>query len=576
MSERSLSRERGDDLMKTVEFPRDGARGAASPFHEGERRVQERLGVRESIEPWARKVVRPFLPEQHRQFYARLPFMVVAARDASSRPWATILASEPGLVASPDPRSLHLGALPPRGDALAGGLRSGDDVGLLGIELETRRRNRVNGRVTGRDAQSFALAVAQSFGNCPQYITERRWYRAPAREPEAEVIRGAALSSRHAALIRRADTFFIATGFRGGGHSDSYGMDASHRGGAAGFVRVGDSRRLVFPDYAGNNHFNTLGNLLMDPRVGLLFVDFERGDLLQITGRARIDWGSEAVERVASAQRLVEVDIDEVVFAEGALPIRWETAGGTVRELRVVAKRRESADVTSFVLAARDGGPLEPFRAGQHVPMELHIPGHAAPVRRDYSLSGAPDNGHYRISVKREPGGLASGFLHERVAVGDVVTAGRPRGLFTLDETSQRPVVLIGAGVGVTPLVSMLHSLAARPERAVWLVHGVRDGHHHPLAPEVRRLSQSAAHVRWHIAYSRPGPGDVAGRDYHSEGRVDGALIEQLVPGLEAEFYLCGPTGFMAAIQDDLERRGVATARIHSEAFGPVGAGTGS
>ncbi len=139
----------------------------SSPFHAGEQQVQERLGVRDEIEPWARKVVRGHLPDEHRRFYARLPFVVAAARDGRGRPWATLLVGEPGFVRSPDPRTLAIEARPAAGDALEGAFASGVDVGFLGICLATRRRNRVNGRVSAAGAEGFEVAVDQTFGNCP-------------------------------------------------------------------------------------------------------------------------------------------------------------------------------------------------------------------------------------------------------------------------------------------------------------------------------------------------------------------------------------------------------------------------
>jgi ferredoxin-NADP reductase/predicted pyridoxine 5'-phosphate oxidase superfamily flavin-nucleotide-binding protein len=569
----------GDNVMtqhesgsRRVHKPKGEFTPAPSPFHEGEQRIHARLGIREEIEPWARRMVRTCLPEGHREFYPQLPFLVRAARDAEGRPWATLLAGEPGFAASPDPRTLRIAALPSPGDALAEGLQNEDDIGLLGIELHTRRRNRVNGRVANRGGGGFDLAVEQSFGNCPQYITERRWHQMPSGAEPGRVTHGSSLSTEQRKFIRRADTFFIATGFRGSGKSEAFGMDASHRGGAPGFVRIKSSSEIVFPDYAGNNHFNTLGNLLLDPRAGILFVDFEHGDLLQLTGRAHIDWDSPEIEHFPGARRLVHFEIKAIVSLHGALPIRWDASGGAVRELRVIGKQPESADVTSFFFAPRDGGPLAGFVAGQHLPIELEVPDQAAPVLRTYSLSNAPGEPHYRISVKRESLGVASRHLHDRLQVGDSISAGAPQGTFTLDSTTERAVVLVSAGVGLTPLVSMLHTLLAADsaERPVWFAHGARDGEHHPLRKEVEQLAASASNVRLHVAYSRPRPDDVAGRNYHSAGRIDGALLEKLLPGLEADFYLCGPLGFMAAIQSDLEARGVPTERIRTESFGPA------
>lgn len=535
-----------------------------SPFHAGEQAVQARLGVRD-IEDWARKVVRDHLPEQHRDFHTALPFLVVAARDKSGRPWATLLTGPDGFVASPDPRTLTIDGRPAAGDALEGAFVGGADIGILGIELANRRRNRVNGRIAD-DGGALVLAVDQTFGNCPQYIRERQWRRVKG-ELAGTPTRGGRLTAAQRDWIAAADTFFVASGHRGAGEDPAFGMDASHRGGDKGFVTVDSETRLTFPDYAGNNHYNTIGNLVVDPRVGLLFVDFETGSLLQLTGRATVDWDSDAVARVPGARRLVTVEIEEIVELPAAVPLRWVENAEPVRSLRVVEKIRESEDVTSFAFEARDGGPLPDFLAGQHLPLLLDVPGHDEPVRRTYSLSGGPGDGRYRISVKREPMGVASRHLHDTVEPGAIVEAQKPAGEFLLP-CAECPVVLVSAGVGLTPMVSMLHALAAEDgERPVWFVHGARDGAHHPLADEVETLARQPG-IRSHIAYSRPRAEDDG---YDSEGRVDGGLLSRLTGDADAHYMLCGPTRFMADVQSDLERQGVPAEQIHTETFGPVG-----
>ena len=539
-----------------------------SPFHRGESLVQQRLGVREVIEPWARQVVRPTLPEQHRNFYAQLPFLVVAARDGHERPWATLVAGEPGFVTSATPGTLTVGALPSHGDALAAALQNGADVGILGIELHTRRRNRVNGRTGARRADGFELNVEQAFGNCPQYIRERGWRPAPSDAPAATHTAHPVLTPQLRRVIEAADTFFIASGHRGEGESHSFGMDASHRGGEPGFVRVTAPDRLVFPDYAGNNHFNTLGNLELDPRAGLLFVDFEQGDLVQLTGRVTIDWSEPDQSEFPGARRLVRFELEAAIELRSAVPIRFGSSGETVRELRLIAKVPESDDVTSFFFEPRDAGPSVKFSAGQHLPLALDIDGFERAVERTYSISSPPDEAFYRITVKRHPQGLVSQLLHDQVQVGHILSASAPRGDFVLDHESSRPIVLVSSGVGLTPLVSMLHELAANTSRPVWFVHGARDHLHHPLADEVRRLAHDHPHITLHVAYSRPasnkGP-------YDSEGRVDTGLLETLLPGLDADYYLCGPTGFMADVHAQLVELGVESNQIHTETFGPAG-----
>jgi len=540
-----------------------------SPFHEGEQQVQRLLGVREEIEPWARKVVHPFLPEQHREFYAGLPFLVAAARDREGRPWATLLTGPPGFAHSPEAGRLGIGAGPIAGDALEGQLEAGSELGLLGIELATRRRNRVNGRLQRSPSGDLELSVDQAFGNCPQYIHEREWHRVdPAAEPAR---RHTTFSAGLRAAIEGADTFFIATGHRGEGEAASFGMDASHRGGPAGFVKIEGDRRLVFPDYAGNNHFNTIGNLVMDPRVGILFVDFERGSMLQLTGRAVIDWNSPAVAQHPGARRLVVFDLEEAVELPGALPLCWDDRALATRPLRLAKKVRESDDVRSFHFEAADGGRLEDFEAGQHLPIELEIPGETAPVRRTYSLSGRPGEAGYRLSVKREPRGVASRYLHDHLEEGDVVNARVPAGAFVLPH-GDRPVVLLSAGIGVTPMLSMLASLvAAKDPRPVWFLHGARDGAHHAHAVEIRDLVGRGHQAQLHVSYTRPASADVLGQDYNAAGRLDAARVAEEVQNLDADFFLCGPPAFMAQLQEGLESLGVPSERIHAESFGPVG-----
>jgi len=540
-----------------------------SPFHSGEQEVQARLGVRD-IEDWARKVVRHHLPEEHRAFHTAMPFLVVAARDERGRPWSTLLASREGFVTSPDPSSLVIDAKPVPGDALETAFLPGADLGILGIELATRRRNRVNGRIREDVSGPIVLAVEQTFGNCPQYIREREWRYVDdslAGSPK----RGTRLTRSQSDWVALADTFFIASGYRGEDESPTYGMDASHRGGDPGFVQVANETRLVFPDYAGNNHFNTIGNLVLDPRAGFLFVDFDTGSLLQLTGRATIDWDSDTVVGFPGARRLVTFDIEEIVELPSAVPLRWETTAESVRSLRLVEKHRESDDVTSFVFEARDGGPLPSFEAGQHLPIELSVPGFEEPVRRTYSLSGAPSGERYRISVKHEPKGLASRHLHDHVEPGEILDTRKPAGEFMMT-CNKCPVVLVSAGIGVTPLMSMLYALADEDgARPVWFIHGVRDGAHHPLAREARELAERRPGIRVHVAYSRPRPEDELGIDYDSAGRLDGALLAELIEDREAHYFLCGPTSFMADVQSALERLGVLAEHIHTESFGPTG-----
>src|SRR4051794_13960074 len=227
-----------------------------SPFHRGEQEVQARAGVREEMEAVGQRIVRDFMPDQHRALFAGLPFVVLGGPDLEGALWATLRAGPPGFVSSPDPRSLRVDASPPPGDPLV--VREGLEVGLLGIEPQTRRRNRMNGPVVASDGGGFTVRVAQSFGNCPRFITRRHCQyleRAPGEARRSTRLDGPAQAS-----IERAEPFFIASDSGSTPRGRATGADVSHRGGPPGFVHVDSPTRLTWPDYAGNDLFNTLGN----------------------------------------------------------------------------------------------------------------------------------------------------------------------------------------------------------------------------------------------------------------------------------------------------------------------------
>jgi predicted pyridoxine 5'-phosphate oxidase superfamily flavin-nucleotide-binding protein len=296
-----------------------------SPFHEGELEVQERIGVREKIGDAGRRSIRSFMPEQHQTFFGQLPTFFVGSVDDRGRPWASVLCGAPGFVRAIDPQTLRIDSLPGEQDPLAANLRAGARIGGLGLEFETRRRNRVNGHVTVVDKTGFELRVDQSFGNCAQYIQTRR--RGAVINPDAKpqrLLSGSGMDARSDAIVRRADTLFIASSHPGQADARSDGVDVSHRGGLPGFVAIEDRRTVLVPDYRGNFFFNTLGNILRHPACGMLFLDFERGHVVQMTGSGEIIWEASDTVRFPGAFRLVRFHIEEVLFAERAFPLSWE------------------------------------------------------------------------------------------------------------------------------------------------------------------------------------------------------------------------------------------------------------
>ena len=297
-----------------------------SPFHIGERDIQTRLGGREKAEILGRRMIREFLPEQHLQFYAQLSYLIVGSVDSEENPWASILVGEPGFIATPNDRTLQVVTQPLYGDPLINNLGTGVDIGFLGIELHTRRRNRINGIVNAITSNGFDVQVGQSFGNCPKYIQARQFNFQAFDPTEPKLTRTiTTLEKQDRAMIAAADTFFIATAYQDESAGAAKGVDVSHRGGKPGFVRI-DGDILTVPDFTGNGQFNTFGNIEVNPRAGLLFIDFENGNLLYLTGHAEIIWdGAPEIADYAGAERLFRFQIIQGVRVEGSLPLSWAT-----------------------------------------------------------------------------------------------------------------------------------------------------------------------------------------------------------------------------------------------------------
>ncbi len=241
------------------------------------------------------------------------------------------------------------------------------------------------------------------------------------------------------------------------------------------------------------------------------------------------------------------------------------------RTLRVAAKRAESGDVVSLELESSDGQPLARAEPGQFITLKLRPGLGSSPLVRSYSLSGSPGDANYRIGVKVEPRGAAGQFIRADVRVGDQLEVGAPRGLFILDD-SDRPVVLASAGVGVTPMLAMVHALRdGRSTRDIWWLHGARNRSEHAFAEETGALLDDLPHVHRHIWYSRPSPTDRPGTDYDAVGRITPEALETAGVPIDGVYYLCGPTAFMDALRAGLAARGVAAERVHTEMFGAEG-----
>ena len=351
-----------------------------------------------------------------------------------------------------------------------------------------------------------------------------------------------------------------------------------------------------------------VGIRMNDPRIPALLVSHRRpGFYFRVLEEGDVQAGNEIVKLASGPENMTVAEVDGLLYLPGhprqqllralrvpALSPGWQgsfrallegepgsgNAGLTTaspppawpgfRRLTATGIERETDSVISIRLEDPAGAALPPARPGQYLTIRIQRDTDERSLLRNFSLSGPPEAGYYRIAVKREPGGAASTYLHTQLTVGDRLDIAAPRGTFILDETNL-PILLISAGIGATPVLAMLHALATEhAEREIWWLHGARNGREHCFAAEARTLLAALPNAHGHVYYSRPDPSDLQGRDFDSAGRLTAAALADLGPPLAAESYLCGPTPFMEEISASLAALGIDAARIHTEPFGPA------
>jgi ferredoxin-NADP reductase/MOSC domain-containing protein YiiM len=349
-----------------------------------------------------------------------------------------------------------------------------------------------------------------------------------------------------------------------------------------------------------------VGLRMEDPRIPALLVSHRRpGFYFRVLEEGEVQAGEEIFKVASGEEQMAVAEVDALLYLPGhprqqmlralriaALSPGWQAsfralldgepgagnAGLAVtspppawpgfKRLTVAAIERESDEVISIRLEEPGGAALPAARPGQYLTVRIQLEGRS--VLRNYSMSGPPGAGSYRITVKREHEGTASGYLHTRLAVGDQLDIAAPRGTFILDGT-HAPVLLISAGIGATPVLAMLHALAQEhSDREIWWLHGARSKHDHCFAAEARELLATLPNVRTHVYYSRPGPADREGGDFDHAGRLSPSVLAELEPPRDAQAYLCGPTPFMDAISAGLAAIGLDASHIHTEPFGPA------
>ncbi|TCU20540.1 pyridoxamine 5'-phosphate oxidase family protein [Rhizobium sullae] len=565
-------------------------------WHEGELLLQQKVGVAERMASVGQRVIRDFMPDQHRDFYAQLPYIVVGSVDNRGDAWATFLEGRPGFMSSPSSTILNIAAKSDASDPASEGILQSQPIGLLGMEMHTRRRNRMNGTVS-TSPEGIRIDVDQSFGNCPRYIQLRdfEFVRDPGETFSGTIEDLPALDDAARNMIVSADAFFVSSYVD---REDRRQVDVSHRGGKAGFVRVADDGTLTIPDFDGNLFFSTLGNILLNGKAGLLFIDYANGDMLQMTGNAEVILDSPEIAAFQGAERLWTFKARRIVRRRNALALRWAfredgwsanslmtgdwaQAADRLRATELANQWRamtvtkiveESASIRSFHLQPGDGAGLLPHVAGQHLPIRLTVPGVDKPVIRTYTLSAAPSDGVYRISVKRD--GLVSHHLHDVIHVGDTIETRAPAGDFTIDARATRAAVLLAGGVGITPMLAMLRhvvyeGLRKQRIRPIILFQAARSKQERPFDREIAELVNAGQGVVRLIRVLSDASGAEEGADYDAIGRIDMAMLSRHLPFNDYEFYVCGPPQFTQALYDGLRGYNIADGRIHAEAFGP-------
>ena len=576
----------------------------ASPFHRGEQELQSRVGLLSKMEVMGKRMIRSYMPEQHREFYAQLPFLIVGSVDNQGRPWASILPVNLGEIVSPTPTRLKIDSKVIKGDPLNDSYhRKNAPIGLLGIEMHSRRRNRVNGYINLQANGGVEFQVGQSFGNCPQYIQHKQFkYIRDAGEqgPNYETQTFTALDNQTRAMIENAEMFFVASAVKAISNISSEGVDVSHRGGRPGFIKV-QGNTLTIPDYPGNNVFNTFGNFLLNPKAGLLFTDFLSGELTLLTGRVELHWEKNTeLENFQGAQRSWTFTLEQGIKLKDALPFSadfgehspntlmtgtWPEAVTLTEQAKksdgwqafsLVKRVDEAEGICSFYLQPRDNIPLLPFKAGMH--LLLKVPGAAGEksLIRPYTLSSAPNGQYYRISVKHEFNDGVSHYLHHHLQVGGRIELKAPRGGFHIDPTQPRPAVLIGAGIGITPMIAMAshiynESVRLRQQRLITVIQVNKTTNSRAFHREFKQLEQlSDRQIRYVSYVSKALQGQQSGIEFNGVGRFSTDVYRQILALDDYDFFICGPAGFMQSQYDSLLELGVADNRIFAEAFGPA------
>ena len=537
-----------------------------SLFHPGELAVQA-LAKEADIAQRNGTVVSKHIIKGALSFIGQQSMTVISSTDENNQIWASVLLGQPGFIKAQDDQHILINRqkiIQQPNDPLWRNIKENSQVGLVIIELSTRRRLRVNGNIKLLASGEYEVTVAQTYPNCPKYIQRRE-----ANLPE-EVLTystpsphfGSALTVDQCALIKSSDSFFVGSGVEG------HHNDASYRGGEPGFVNIVNKRQLLIPDFKGNSMFNTLGNFESNENAGLVFIDFEANKLLQLTGTAKVLWHQlDESNSSGGTKRFWHFNVTSWQETKLPLALNWtffeyspHNPKPLVSEelsLRVSDIKAKSARIKLFKLTAKEGGILPAFEPGSHLPIEVKLSEKNTAVRHYSIISSSHDNRFYEIAVQQEKhGGGGSNYMHEKLCIGQTINAKFPVNEFSLSSPGKHHILIAG-GIGITPIFAMLKQLTQQNE-SYELHYSVKTESDLIFKEEIVKLAGENAHFYFTQGNTTEG---------NSPTRLDlCALFKE--KDKSSHIYICGPVRMIAAIKDTADENNWQASHIHYESFG--------
>jgi len=539
-----------------------------SPFHDGERHVQQLAKESDFAQRNGTVITDTILPGAI-PFIAQQAMLVVSSVDENGQVWPSVLIGKPGFISASDPHNLILD----RGNTFSNpqdcfwqNIRHNPNIGMLVIELSTRRRFRINGSIELHDNKFLHIHVDEAYPNCPKYIQRRQaeLTASPVRVNQGAPTTGTELLPEHLKLIQNADSLFVGSAVPQQNNANTrFRADASHRGGNPGFIEHIEDNTLRIPDYKGNSMFNTLGNIHTYPKAGIVLIDFERGVLLQLSGEAKILWDqNDPDNQSGGTKRYWQLKVS--AWQESALPdsLSWQFFDYSPHNPRQTKIGNQPLEELTLKISQLEikSPTITRYRLSAHLPIEVKLAS-GKWVERHYSILSSPhDNRFYDIAVKRETTGRGGSLqLHKQLKINATLKAKAPRNAFPLS-TIGKHTILVAGGIGITPILSMLRILVET--QASFEIHYTAGSQEElAFATEIYALAKQHAHF-----YSS------APNTHVTEFAVKNSRlnIERLMeePDTGTHIYLCGPVRMIEAVRDAGNSLGWNAGQIHFESFG--------